>query len=100
MTDFIRRLKARYVHEEHRGDDEDGPLEPSAFGWAALGAAVSGHFKGAPAIFCMLGPLESQAKARRTFVRQPKQRLAEEVKPQEIQVSPPVLLGFRVRAAA
>ena len=88
LRDITRRLVAWYGGEEQPGDDgHEGHVAPSAFNWSGLGAAVSAHFKGAPPIYCMLGPLESQAKMRRVGVRQPRQALAAEVRPQDIQVS-------------
>lgn len=92
LKEFIRRLKARFQNEVHHSDDdEDDGVDPSAFNWGALGTSVSGHFRGAPAITCMLGPLDSQAKAKRVIVRQVRQKLGSEVKPQEIQAKPPPL---------
>jgi hypothetical protein len=50
--DFLRRLKAKYVHSSQA--QEDGAEDPGAFAWGSMGADVADMFRGAPGVFCMV----------------------------------------------
>ena len=50
--DFLRRLKAKYVHSSQA--QADGAADPSAFAWASMGGDVADLFRGAPGMFCMV----------------------------------------------
>ena len=84
VKDFLRRLKARYARETNDGD---GMIDADDFDWAALGKSVAWHFRTAPSVYCMLGPLDARAKTRAQQQRAPRQRLADEVRPVDVQVS-------------
>lgn len=55
--DFLRRLKAKYVHSSQA--QADGAADPSAFAWASMGGNVADLFRGAPGMFCMVCPTAS-----------------------------------------
>lgn len=50
--DFLRRLKAKYVHSSQA--QEDGADDPSAFAWHSMGFDVAPMFRGVPGVFCMV----------------------------------------------
>ncbi len=59
---FLRALKAAHVSTGNA--QEHGEILPEAFNWAALGRAAAPHFKRAPGLCCMLGPMSAAPKAR------------------------------------
>ncbi|KAK9814085.1 hypothetical protein WJX72_000419 [[Myrmecia] bisecta] len=87
ITDFLRRLKARYVHSSEA--QEDGALDPEAFNWAALGQHVNKYFKTAPGVCCMLGPLDAQPKVRKVAQRMAKKPPGKLINPDQQQEARP-----------
>ncbi|GAB4820960.1 hypothetical protein N2152v2_008006 [Parachlorella kessleri] len=84
VGDFIRRLKAHYVHDADA--QELGAADPSAFDWAAVGRVVARLFKPAPVVFHMLGPMDARPKEKRQVVRQKrKAQVGEAVRPEEVE---------------
>ncbi len=68
MRDFIRALKSAYaIGDGTLADDE--PLAADAFDWSALARASVPHFRAAPGVSCMLGPMDAAPKARQKHLR-------------------------------
>ena len=86
VRELLRRLKAQYPQQD--GSGGDGPLDAAHLDLAAMGASVAWHFRGAPSVHCMLGPLSARVKARAKQKPRVKQRLADQVRPVDVQVSP------------
>ena len=74
---MIRRLRALFVATEYGPDEQ---IDPSDFDWAALSQSAAGHFKSAPGVSCMLGPMALEAKARKVPQQRAKRQPPGELK--------------------
>jgi len=86
VRELLRRLKAQFPRD---GGGGDGPLSRADLDLTALGVAAAWHFRSAPSVHCMLGPLAARVKARAKQKPRVRQRLADQVRPVDVQVGPP-----------
>ncbi len=92
VKELLRRLKAQFPQG---GGGGDGPLSRADLDLAALGVAAAWHFRSAPSVHCMLGPLDARVKARAKQKPRVRQRLADQVRPVDVQVGPPPIYSQR-----
>ena len=86
VKELLRRLKAQFPRD---GGGGDGPLSRAGLDLAALGVAAAWHFRSAPSVHCILGPLDARVKARAKQKPRVRQRLADQVRPVDVQVGLP-----------
>lgn len=83
-ADLLRRLKTNYVRDED--PQTAGKEVPLSFNWVLMGSKAAYLFRSAPKTFHMLGPMDSQPKAKRQIQRQRRREpVGEAVRPEEVE---------------